>query len=245
MHLLDCKFSSISPVFVQVIPFSNHAIRLSHLKTRKGRRSFSFILRCIQQFVADRVRTFALFTLTLTIIQDKDPLQDTNTSIRGVSREPSRIEFIPVGHISLAPKNPYLEKVDLDLPSEHVYWIKTFYVSQALRNQRLGTAAMKAAEAMAINEPLCARTLALDTATREDQMREDIAKAFYGGIPKVSCLALLIMNRVIKPLQVMNQDWYEKMGYRPLKTVKGLYTSPDRNGVVWDLSTIFMRKDIY
>lgn len=130
--------------------------------------------------------------------QDKDALQDTSASVRGVKREPSHTKFIPVGHISLAPENTYSDKVDLDLPSENVYWIKTFYVSRALRNKRIGTAAMQAAEAMATDEPLCARTLALDTTPREDQMREDIAKAFYGGVPKVSGgLACFTLNDLL------------------------------------------------
>lgn len=59
----------------------------------------------------------------------------------------------------------------LDLPEEGVYWIKTFYISNALRSKGIGRVAMDIVESMAIDEPLCAKTLALDTAEKEMQKK--------------------------------------------------------------------------
>lgn len=110
-------------------------------------------------------------------------------SIRVVSRTPTGDDFHPVGHISLDTINPELKAkgVTLDLPSKDVYWIKSFYVSTALRSQHIGGAAMAAAESIAVSKPLCAQTLVLDTLYKGDQMREDLAKAHWGAVPKVNC----------------------------------------------------------
>lgn len=81
---------------------------------------------------------------------------------------------------------PAAESLDLDLPETGAIWIKTLYVSNALQSSGIGRAAMDAVEAMATEEPICARTLMLDTVCKEDQMREDFARGFYGYVPKVS-----------------------------------------------------------
>ncbi|KAF7560396.1 hypothetical protein G7046_g3738 [Stylonectria norvegica] len=158
---------------------------------------------------------------------DKEPLQDTATSIRGVPQIPSQVDFSPVGHISLDVKNPEAKKVELNLPSEDTYWIKTFYVSHALRSKGVGRAAMDAVESMAVGHPLNARTLVLDTLHKEDQAREEIGMAYYGGRPKLS-----------------NQEWYARRGYRLIAVVQNYYRNPDNTGVIWDLKTVFMRKDL-
>ena len=83
-------------------------------------------------------------------------------------------------------KFPAAEHLDLSLPNTGAIWIKTLYISNALQSSGLGRAAMDAIEAMATEEPICARTLMLDAVCKEDQMREDFARAFYGYVPKVS-----------------------------------------------------------
>ncbi|OJJ73208.1 hypothetical protein ASPBRDRAFT_64001 [Aspergillus brasiliensis CBS 101740] len=52
--------------------------------------------------------------------------------------------FIPIGHISLDSENPDNESIQLDdIPESHAYyWIKTFYVIQAVQSQGIGRAAM-------------------------------------------------------------------------------------------------------
>jgi GNAT superfamily N-acetyltransferase len=112
-------------------------------------------------------------------------LEDTATTINTVPRQPTKEKFIPIGHISLDPKNPEAENIGLDIPSEDVFWIKTFYVKQSIQGQGIGRAAMDEVEAMAATEPLLAKTLMLDTVQKDDQKREDFAKAFFGAVPKV------------------------------------------------------------
>ena len=71
----------------------------------------------------------------------------------------------------------------LDFPETGVYWIKTFYVSKALQSKGIGRAAMDIAEAMAVNEPLCAKTLALDTLHKDSA--NEMALEETGQLPKV------------------------------------------------------------
>ncbi|KAB8279105.1 hypothetical protein BDV30DRAFT_232984 [Aspergillus minisclerotigenes] len=140
---------------------------------------------------------------------------------------PTQADFIPIGHISLDSKNKKAEKLDLDISSDNVFWIKSFFILHNLQGKGIGGATMNEIERIATQEPLCAKTLMLDTVERGDQLREEFAKATYGGVPKFT-----------------NQDWYSRRGYRSLRIVQNYYDSKDRNGKVWDTKTIFMRKDL-
>ncbi|KAB8220226.1 hypothetical protein BDV33DRAFT_172716 [Aspergillus novoparasiticus] len=159
--------------------------------------------------------------------EERETLIDTAVSINAAARQPTQEDFIPIGHISLDSKNKKAEKLDLDIPSENVFWIKSFFILHNLQGKGIGRATMNEIERIATREPLCAKTLMLDTVERGDQLREEFAKATYGGIPKIT-----------------NQDWYSRRGYRSLKIVQNYYDSKDRNGKVWDTKTIFMRKDL-
>lgn len=45
-------------------------------------------------------------------------------------------------------------------------------------------------------------------------------------------------------LQVANEDWYFRRGYRLIKTVQGFYRAIfDTNGKKTETKTVFMRKD--
>lgn len=83
----------------------------------------------------------------------------------------------PIGHISLDSGNPEARHLGLPLPDTGVYWIKTFYVSHVLQNRGVGRAAMDMIEAMAVEEPLCAKVLALDTVHKDDQIRPEFFEA--------------------------------------------------------------------
>lgn len=63
--------------------------------------------------------------------------------------------------------NPGADKVNLDIPKDGLYWIKSFYIEHAFRSQGVGRAAMDIVESMAASEPLCARTLGLDTVSTQ------------------------------------------------------------------------------
>lgn len=113
-------------------------------------------------------------------------LHDTAKSVNGVTREASQVAFVPLGHISLDSKNKDAERVGLEIPSERVFWIKSFFILQSLQGEGIGRAAMDEVEDMAAREPLWAQALMLDTVTKEHQIREDFAMSTYGTIPKVS-----------------------------------------------------------
>ena len=81
--------------------------------------------------------------------------------------------------------NPDAKDLDLGLPSTDTFWIKTFYVLHCLQSKGVGRAAMDEVESLAAREPLNAKCLVLDTVHRDDQLKEDFAKAFWGAVPKV------------------------------------------------------------
>lgn len=103
-----------------------------------------------------------------------------------MAREATGKSFAPIGHISLDSKNADASKIELNISSQGVFWIKTFFVSHAFQSQGVGRAAMDEVENMATEEPLCAQTLLLDTVQKDDQKQEDFAKVFFGEVPKVS-----------------------------------------------------------
>ncbi|GKZ35235.1 hypothetical protein AbraIFM66950_005829 [Aspergillus brasiliensis] len=151
--------------------------------------------------------------------------------LNAVPRTPSHTTFIPIGHISLDSENPDTnESIQLDdIPTSHAYyWIKTFYVIQAVQSQNVGRAAMDQVEEMAVREPLNARSSLLDTVHAEDQLREEFAIVTYGRVPKVA-----------------NQVWYARRGYRLIRIVPNHYKDiSDKNGKYWDTRTVVLRKDI-
>ncbi|KAJ5218188.1 uncharacterized protein N7498_000287 [Penicillium cinerascens] len=156
-----------------------------------------------------------------------DKLVDTAASINAVPRQPSQIEFVPIGHISLDSKCQESDRIELEIPTEGVFWIKTFFVSRSRQGKGIGRAAMDEVEGLAAREPLCAKTLLLSTLVREDQMRGEYAKVAFGASPKI-----------------INQDWYSRRGYRSIKIVENFFDVRDKTGKRWDTKAIFMRKDI-
>lgn len=73
-------------------------------------------------------------------------------------------------------------------PSRGIFYISTFYVSRALQGGGLGRAAMDAIEKMAVEPPLNAKVLALDTLAREQALDDDFWKDIDLNLqrPKVS-----------------------------------------------------------
>lgn len=118
--------------------------------------------------------------------QEKNPILDTAESISATPRTPTRASFHPVGHISLDIDNPAAAPLNLPIPKENVYWIKSLYVSFALQSCGIARAAMDLVESMATSEPLCARTLMLDTVSKEDQLRKESMVVAQGKLPPVS-----------------------------------------------------------
>ncbi|KAJ3549008.1 hypothetical protein NM208_g714 [Fusarium decemcellulare] len=162
-----------------------------------------------------------------TYLNEKDPLQDTSRSFPRKHEEPSSDYFSPIGHISLDIGNDEVSSLELDIPSHGVCWIKTLYVSHALQGEGIGRAVMDIVEELAAKEPLNAKTLALDTVFRDDQLKEE-----------------WFLSQGQSPRKVANQDWYARRQYQVVAVVPNYYRTPDSNGVVWESRTVFMKKDV-
>lgn len=130
-------------------------------------------------------------------MQETEELLDSSKTLLGKPRVPTDAKFLPVGHIALDTHiADYAEKLDLNIPQSGTYWVKSLYVSYTLQGLGIGGAAMNIAERMAIEEPLNARHLLLDTVHHEDQADEDFALANYGGGFKVSaCCGTLMYEK--------------------------------------------------
>lgn len=150
-----------------------------------------------------------------------------------------------MGHISLDSGNPDIEGIELEIPESNAFWIKTFYVLHAVQGRGVGRAAMDRVEEMAVQAPLNAKTLLLDTVHQDDQFREDFATATYGSVPKVRVLDPEISMTTAHTPQNANQAWYARRGYRLIKTIPNHYKNiSDKNGHSWETRAVVMRKDI-
>ena len=124
--------------------------------------------------------------------QERMPLVDSAISFGGKPRTiplPQRV-FIPVGHICLGYVGPAYQYSRPAEDTAGLYWISKFYISHALQGRGLGGAAMDTIEDLAISEPLCAKTLALDSIDKDDPQREEKYKALGLTIPPASLSGL-------------------------------------------------------
>ncbi|KAK8009899.1 hypothetical protein PG990_008864 [Apiospora arundinis] len=154
------------------------------------------------------------------------PLEDTCKVLRGTPIIPSGKSFVPIGHAALDIAQPAADKFNLDIPRDgSALWIKSLWVSTALQSSGLGRAAMDTLEAMAMQPPLSATMLLLDTLKEEDQLR-------------------------LRPyVKSSNQGWYQRRGYLTIHTAKDFYViNPldfqDLGCEPFSTRTVFMRKDL-
>jgi GNAT superfamily N-acetyltransferase len=120
--------------------------------------------------------------------EEKEPLVDSAITFGGKPRiipSPQK-SFIPVGHICLSRGPADYKTAGLVGNEEGLYWISNFYVSRALQGSGLGRAAMDTVENIAISEPLCAKTLAMNAINKDDPEREEKYKALGLTIPLAS-----------------------------------------------------------
>jgi hypothetical protein len=120
--------------------------------------------------------------------QEQEPLVDSAISFGGKSRiiPPPQRTFTPVGHICLGRVSAHYETSGFSKNEEGLYGISNFYVSRALQGNGLGRAAMDTVENLAISEPLCPKTLALNAINKDDPDREEKYKALGLTIPLAS-----------------------------------------------------------
>ncbi|KAH6693318.1 hypothetical protein DL95DRAFT_393397 [Leptodontidium sp. 2 PMI_412] len=154
---------------------------------------------------------------------ESTPIHDTAITLGAKSREPTSRSFIPVGHISLDSESSNPDQADA---SQGMYCITTFYISRAIQSGGLGSAAMDRIESEAVNEPLNAKILSLDTLANSSLENEAIWPKMGMDVPTFS-----------------NQDWYERRGYKPWKFVDG-HIKQEVNGKIWPLDAVFMKKTV-
>ncbi|OBT59648.1 hypothetical protein VE04_00151 [Pseudogymnoascus sp. 24MN13] len=156
--------------------------------------------------------------------EDATPILDTATSLAGKPRLPSSRSFVPVGHISLDSESPNPGQADA---SQGLYCITTLYISRAIHGGGLGRAALDAVESQAINEPLCAKILSLDTLANSSWNRTDIWEEMGQKKPEMSA-----------------EDWYERCGYKAWRYIEGHIQHRTDDGRVWPLDGVFMKKTV-
>ncbi|KAL2107871.1 hypothetical protein VUR80DRAFT_4660 [Thermomyces stellatus] len=163
---------------------------------------------------------------------EKEPLQDTATSLFRLPRIPSDKFFNPIGHIGLEWKPETDRK--LGLPGEGVVWPIALFISFPLRRYGLGGSAMRQVEEMAVREPVNAKVLVLDTQKGTSQVSEEVVKLMYTnrGLP---------VPTVVKS----NEEWYKKQGYRVFGEEEAAYPWVDeKTGTTRYLPRVFLRKDL-
>ncbi|KXJ92486.1 hypothetical protein Micbo1qcDRAFT_188684 [Microdochium bolleyi] len=158
------------------------------------------------------------------------PLQDTGTSIRGAVREPTHVDFRPVGHIAFDVHEPD-DDIEHGLPGEGVVWMHQLYISYALHAGGYGSAAVAKGEDIVAHGPMKGKIMALDTMAHQTQSNPDFLEAMFTSkgnpLPKIS-----------------NEEWYTRLGYKTFGKQLMVPQWEARPGVHVDIDVVFMSKDI-
>ncbi|KAL7627673.1 hypothetical protein AAE478_001866 [Parahypoxylon ruwenzoriense] len=117
-------------------------------------------------------------------------LRDTAAEIRLVPRQPTVVEFIPIGHVAVDIHTPE-EDLKLGLPATGTVWIHQLYISYTLQRGGFGAGTISKIETLAAKDPMNAKIIALDTLSREMQTDPEWLEVLYGEgrlpPPAVSC----------------------------------------------------------
>lgn len=100
--------------------------------------------------------------------KESTTLTDTAAEIRLVPRQPTNVEFIPIGHVAVDIHKPK-EDMSLGLPATGTVWIHQLYISRALHKGGFGVGTMSSIETLVTQPPMNARIVALDTMSKELQ----------------------------------------------------------------------------
>ncbi|KAG6010093.1 hypothetical protein E4U21_000126 [Claviceps maximensis] len=144
---------------------------------------------------------------------------------------PSRVEFVPVGHIGMEAFPDRNEALGLPLST---YWVKSLYVSWALQSSGLGRSAMAQLERVASSAPFHCAVMALDTIRGHVQSSEEYLRGLYD-------------DRGLSRPEVVrtNEEWYLRQGYEMIGAEMEPYewTVPATGRVV-KLECAFFKKDL-
>ncbi|KAK8144015.1 hypothetical protein G3M48_006427 [Beauveria asiatica] len=176
---------------------------------------------------------------------ERESLRDTAARVGRSARKATGDAFLPIGHIAL-DEYP-ARNVLFGLPAATL-WIKSFYISKAIRSGSLGRKAMAQVEAMAAAPPFCSAALALDTSSSEWQ-RRTASQSLYGtDEPPAEA-----------PAVQTNQAWYARQDYKDMALPEkeeacarmegrkslGYYAETDpETGASVEIPTVYMYKMI-
>ncbi|KAI1481625.1 hypothetical protein K445DRAFT_313817 [Daldinia sp. EC12] len=193
---------------------------------KKGGKIFYWVL--LSDTLPDRGKVLEQHTSAYP--KEAHPLKDTAAEIRLVPRQPTNVEFIPIGHVALDVHEPE-EDVELGLPATGTVWVHQLYISRALHGGGFGAGAMSKIEALATQSPMNAKIVALDTLSKEMQTEPEIRDLLYGkgGVPL--------------PV-VSNEEWYISQGYEVLKRHKNAWVWSPREGIDVPVNIVYMKKSV-
>jgi len=132
------------------------------------------------------------------------PIHDTALTLGAKPRQPSSEPFTPIGHISLDSESPNPDQADA---SKGMYCITTFYISRAIQSGGLGSAAMDRVESEAVNEPLNARVLSLDTLANSSLDRKEMWRDMGFEEPSVCWISFGYFSEYLS-LQFVGEEWW-------------------------------------
>ncbi|KAI8959006.1 hypothetical protein F5Y11DRAFT_334428 [Daldinia sp. FL1419] len=193
---------------------------------QKGGKIFYWVI--LSDAFPDREKVLGQHTSAYP--KEANLLRDTAAEVRLVPRQPTMMEFVPIGHVALDIHEPE-EDIKLGLPATGTVWVHQLYVSRALHGGGYGAGAMSKIETLATQNPMNAKTVALDTLSKEMQTEPEIRDLLYGE------------GRIPLPV-VSNEDWYLSQGYEVLRREKGAYIWNPQEGVTVTMNLVYMKKSV-
>ncbi|KAI0840785.1 hypothetical protein F5Y06DRAFT_261769 [Hypoxylon sp. FL0890] len=162
--------------------------------------------------------------------KESTPLRDTAMQVRLVPRQPTMVEFTPIGHAAIEVHTPE-EDTKLGLPPTGTVWIHGLYVSRALHGGGFGAGTMSKIETLVAQSPMNAKIVALDTLQKDFQTEPAKRDLLYGE------------GRIPAP-RVANEDWYTSLGYDVFRREENVVVTVEKVGVRMPLSFVYMKKPI-
>ncbi|KAI0152456.1 hypothetical protein F4776DRAFT_659381 [Hypoxylon sp. NC0597] len=193
---------------------------------KKGGRMFYWAL--FSDTLPDREKLIKQHTEAYP--KESSPLRDTAAEIRLVPRQPTMIEFLPIGHVSVDVHTPE-EDMRLGLPPTGTVWIHALYISRALHGGGFGAGTMSKIEALVAQSPMNAKIVALDTISKDLQTEPEKRDLLYGD------------GRIPAPV-VTNEDWYTSLGYDLFRREENVFVTVAKGGVSMPISLVYMKKSV-
>ncbi|KAI1142394.1 hypothetical protein F5Y05DRAFT_370781 [Hypoxylon sp. FL0543] len=162
--------------------------------------------------------------------KESTPLRDTATQVRLVPRQPTMVEFTPIGHVAVDVHTPE-EDTRLGLPPTGTVWVHGLYISRALHGGGYGAGTMSKIEKLVTQSPMNANLVALDTISKELQTEPGKRDLLYGdgGLPA--------------PV-VASEDWYGRLGYEVFRREDNVFVTIAKRGFRIPVSIVYLKKSV-